>query len=57
MYHKKLIFTAKKIKSTSAIRPWTTEEKAAVLKFFKVEIKNGIVPGKVKCEQCINKKN
>nr|CAI5842379.1 unnamed protein product [Callosobruchus analis] len=33
---------------------WSTEEKSAVLKFFRIHIKKGIVPKKEECEQCIS---
>lgn len=36
-------------------RPWSPEETNAVHTFFRTEIKTCIVPGKVKCEQCIEK--
>ncbi|XP_018574901.1 uncharacterized protein LOC108913763 [Anoplophora glabripennis] len=41
-------------KETKSIHvSWTCEEKKAVLKFFQVNIKKGIVHGKVDCERCI----
>ncbi|KAG5871824.1 hypothetical protein JTB14_033038 [Gonioctena quinquepunctata] len=40
-------------KKWKGVRPWSKEEKSAVMKFFHSSIKKKIVPGKVQCEECI----
>lgn len=40
-------------KSLTQKKMWTPQEKAAVLEFFKMNIKKSIVPGKKHCEKCI----
>lgn len=37
------------------VRQWTPQEVEAVLTFFRTDIKFKIIPGKVKCEECISK--
>lgn len=37
-------------------RPWNSKEVAAVINFFRLEIKRGAsAPGKAKCDECIEK--
>lgn len=36
---------------------WSPEESEAVTKFFRVQIKNRITPGKKICEECIKTSN
>lgn len=36
-------------------RPWRTEEKGAVIAFFRVNIRNGVVPNKAKIQECMEK--
>lgn len=36
-------------------RPWDADEKKAVFEYFKVQIKNGILPGKADCLACQKK--
>lgn len=40
------------VSKTSHRRPWSSEEKEAVLNFFKSSIKKEVVPGKVECMKC-----
>ncbi|XP_060522328.1 uncharacterized protein LOC132699555 [Cylas formicarius] len=42
---------------SSARRPWSSDEKQFVLKFFISSIKRGTVPGKSDCTKCIEESN
>lgn len=42
-----------KIKKKGIPTLWSQQEKEDVFRFFKINIKNGIVPGKVDCEKCL----
>ncbi|XP_054272031.1 uncharacterized protein LOC128992470 [Macrosteles quadrilineatus] len=41
------------LKKPTLKRPWTTEEKDAVMTFFHLAIEKQVIPGKKECEQCI----
>lgn len=46
-----------KVKKKGNPTPWSQHEKEDVFRFFKINIKNGIVPGKVDCEKCLTANN
>ncbi|XP_068694511.1 uncharacterized protein [Montipora foliosa] len=49
--------SVKQSKKSVPHKPWTGEEKEAVLKYLGHWIRKGRVPGKLDCEQCISKAN